>query len=86
MKKKMLKLINNEITKNSLSPSKACTDGSTDICNNIDYSSCATHSVDYCIKLDRADCSNYADDQCYEDYGNECSGYGSTDYCGIDHN
>lgn len=75
MKKRTLKLINNECISKKLVSAKACSSGASDICVEEDNKSCALYSYDYCGK-DYAACTNYSYDYCeVEDY-TACSNKG----------
>ena len=82
MKKKRIKLINNEITKIRLKSAKACDAISTDTCEEEDNGNCYILAVDTCVK-DYTGCSYQANDDCRYDYST-CSGPNTYDLCDID--
>lgn len=85
MKRRMIKLINNERAKATISSQKGliCPSGSTDVCYSIDNAICSSYAYDACAK-DYAGCSAGAKDTCTTDYAG-CVGSGVTDNCGIDY-
>lgn len=76
MKKRTLKLINNEHLNKKVISAKACDETSTDICydENADYAHCELHSFDVCTK-DYVPCVEHSYDYCeYLDL-KPCSNY-----------
>ena len=65
MKKRTLKLINDEYLNKKVISAKACDETSTDICydENADYAHCEVYSYDVCTK-DYAACVKYSYDYC----------------------
>ena len=83
MKKKIIKLINNEKTKTNLNSAKACDLMSSDECSEKDNAECTLHATDTCTK-DHAACSFEATDICTYDF-DSCSGVNEYDTCGTDY-
>ncbi len=82
MKKRFIKLINDERQRAELKPSKGCA-SAYDVCQEIDSAHCSSYAYDECRKDYRA-CSKGADDVCdYVDRG-YCSGEGAEDNCYTD--
>lgn len=87
MKKKIIKLINNERLSIRISSQKGCAIANSDICHvvNADKKACTTYAYDECGK-DYSACSQGADDICtVYDSGISCSGPGSEDECRTDY-
>ena len=83
MKKKTIKLVNNERIATKISSVKACATTSYDVCgvDGYDVATCHTYAFDECGK-DYQYCSEGADDICvYIDRGSVCSGAGTVDKC-----
>ncbi len=78
MKKRLIKLINDERQRAGVKSSKGCTTGAVDICNQIDAAYCTTYAYDECRK-DYAACSAGADDYCAYTDRSSCSGPGAED-------
>ena len=80
MKKKLVKLINNERVNSKLVSEKACSTDASDYCVYIDMADCTTDALDHCYK-DYAACHEGADDVCtYNyDYSDNCIGVGVED-------
>lgn len=83
MKKRMIKLINDERTKASLTAQKGCESGTTDLCSWRDKADCTTYAYDSCDK-DYSACIQGATDICTTDHAS-CFGSGVTDECGTDY-
>ena len=83
MKKRIIKLINNERKNSKLASSKACDSTSTDICHTLDSGHCSIHSFDECDKdYSGGGCTSYGYDYCNKDHAGCTGGY---DRCGIDY-
>ena len=83
MKKRFLKLVNNERTNIRISSKKGydrCTGGAYDWCSSssTDMAFCGTYAYDYCSKQDYAACQQGADDTCSIDR-TVCIGPGQED-------
>lgn len=83
MKKRMIKLINDERTRASLTAQKGCGTISTDRCYSEDLATCTTYAYDQCDK-DYAACIKGARDICTTDHAG-CVGNGVIDSCNTDY-
>ena len=82
MKKRFIKLINDEKLSKKLTSAKACTEGARDYCPvPEDYADCTTYALDSCRKEDHAACYDGADDTCSIDH-TVCFGPGAEDNVG----
>lgn len=77
MKKRVIKLINNERKNSKLTSGKACDSTSVDVCSMIDASECVLYAYDSCTK-DYSPCGKGAHDICGYDI-TSCSGAGQID-------
>lgn len=80
MKKKIIKLINNERTNKKITSVKGCDATSTDYCYELDHAECTVYAYDDCSK-DYEGCSSSANDLCALDFYSDCIGSGVTDKC-----
>lgn len=87
MKKKIIKLINNERTNKKIISAKGCDTTSFDECatQNYDNAHCTIYSYDQCVKGDYAACTNSSIDYCSYDHAG-CYQNQSQDTCEIDWN
>lgn len=79
MKKRIIKMINNERTSVLVKPSKGCVSHAVDHCYYTDNAQCSLYAQDICEK-DYAGCTNHAEDHCspFGDYL-ACSGLEAND-------
>ena len=72
LKKRVIRLINNERTDVKVRSSMACDPTSYDICGYQDKYQCTTYSYDYCGHKDASACHNYGYDFCSYNDGDTC--------------
>lgn len=80
MKKKIIKLINNERSNKKITSVKGCDATSNDYCYELDLGVCTVYAYDDCSK-DYDGCSNGGHDLCVLDFASDCTGAGIIDKC-----